>query len=179
MNLKKLSPWNWLRKESQQGANVPVRRAERLPADPLARFHDEFDRLFASLLHSFGEGIVPAPLSQRLGEVVLRPRLDIAERDDAYEISVEIPGVSRDDVQIAVDDRTLVISGEKKLSSERDEGQYHWVERSYGQFQRVLDLPDDADETGISASFKDGVLTIRIPRRKQAGSGARRIEIQS
>lgn len=183
MDLKKLSPWNWFKKERQQNepqsASLPVQRegAEH----PLARMHRELDRVFEEMTRGFGfpslAGAFPAVPEQGALATVLRPRLDIAEDDKAYTITVEVPGVPRDDVDISVDDGALIIRGEKRQSREDKRDNYHCIERSYGRFQRVLDLPHDADEDNIGARFSDGVLTITVPKT-EGGSRGKRIEVQ-
>lgn len=184
MNWKKLSPWNWFKKENQQiersGASLPV--AQDAADHPVARMHREMDRLFEDLFRSFGwsDMHLGSPMFPAGGGVgaLLRPQLDIAENDKGYTITVEVPGVDRDDVDVSVDDGALLIRGEKRQSSENQSGGYHAIERSYGRFQRVLDLPDDADEEAVSARFKDGVLTVHVPRSASAGRRGRRIEVQ-
>jgi HSP20 family protein len=106
------------------------------------------------------------------------PRIDVADRGDAIEITTELPGVDRKDVQITVEDGYLVISGEKKLERKADErGVYH-VERAFGAFQRVVPLPDEIDASRCEANFDNGTLTIRLPKSVQPGGG-RRVEIGS
>ncbi|MBQ7607403.1 MAG: Hsp20/alpha crystallin family protein [Desulfovibrionaceae bacterium] len=91
------------------------------------------------------------------------PSLDITSDEKAYTIHAEIPGMSKDDVKLEVHEHTLVLSGEKK--EERKDGKTsHVIERRYGSFERTMTLPDDADIDHITASNKDGVLTITIPR---------------
>lgn len=184
MNWKKLSPWNWFKKESQQierpGTSLPVTRNS--VEHPMARMHREVDRLFEDLFRGFGipdwhMGSPMFPAGSGVG-ALLRPQLDIAENEKGYTVTVEVPGVDRDDVDVSVDDGALLIRGEKRQSSEDESGDYHAIERSYGRFQRVLDLPDDADEENISARFKDGVLTVHVPRSASAGRRGRRIEVQ-
>ncbi|WP_420427348.1 Hsp20/alpha crystallin family protein [Algiphilus sp.] len=184
MNWKKLSPWNWFKKENQQVERPGGERAMRHPAaeHPLARMHREMDRLFEDVFSSFGipdplmRGSLPQPGGSWSN--MLRPQLDISENDTGYTITVEIPGVERDDVDISVDDGTLLIRGEKRQSEEHHAGDFHAVERNYGRFQRVLDLPEDADEAQIAARFKDGVLSVHVPRRADAEQRGRRIEVQ-
>ena len=91
------------------------------------------------------------------------PSLDITSDEKAYTIHAEIPGLSKDDVKLEVHEHTLVLSGEKK--EERKDGKTsHVIERRYGSFERTMTLPDDADIDHITASNKDGVLTVTIPR---------------
>ena len=91
------------------------------------------------------------------------PSLDITSDEKAYTIHAEIPGLSKDDVKLEVHEHTLVLSGEKK--EERKDGKTsHVIERRYGSFERTMTLPDDADIDHITASNKDDVLTVTIPR---------------
>jgi len=92
------------------------------------------------------------------------PAVDIAEDDQKYVITAEIPGISKDDVHVEVHDNTMTIRGEKR--SEREEKKQHsrWVERSYGSFSRSFTLPANASAERVNASFKEGVLTVELPK---------------
>lgn len=181
MDLKKLAPWNWFRKEEEhQPATLPVQRyGHPRDASPMAQFHQDIDRLFDSFFRGFGFpsmgfGRESAPLAQTDW---LKPTLDIAANDKEYAISVELPGVDEKDVELELSDETLIIKGEKKQEKERKEQNYYRMERSYGSFQRVLSLPEDAEQDGIVASYKHGVLTITIPRKARAATKAKQITI--
>jgi HSP20 family protein len=91
------------------------------------------------------------------------PRLDIKSDGKAYTVLAEIPGVSKDDVKLEVHDGKLVLSGEKK-EEVKEGATSHVVERRFGSFERTMSLPDDADVEHITASHKDGILTVTIPR---------------
>ncbi len=168
MEWKRLAPWNWFSKEQQRGAEVPVRHVSGTPGFGL---RGEFERMVEEVLRRFDP--------ERAGQgIVLRPSLDISETQKAYKIRVEVPGIERGDVSIAIEEDALVIRGEKKRESETSEEHYHSVERSYGAFERVLALPADADPEQIDARFRHGVLTVTIPRRPTASPPSRTIEIQ-
>jgi len=94
----------------------------------------------------------------------LMPALDISDDDEQYSITVELPGGKKDDVHVEVHDDMLTIRGEKKSEREEKKEQRRYVERSYGSFSRSFRLPPDADAEHVDASFKDGVLTIRLPK---------------
>lgn len=181
MDLKKLAPWNWFKKEEEQHpVALPVHRsgATHHP-DPVARFHQEIDRMFDSLFRGFGFpalgfGRDPGPLAQTEW---LRPTLDIAASDGEYTISVELPGVDEKDVQLELLDDTLVIKGEKKHEKEEKEKNYYRMERSYGSFQRVLSLPEDAEQENIGATFKRGILKITVPRKAKVSTKSKQITI--
>jgi HSP20 family protein len=83
-----------------------------------------------------------------------------------------VPGVEEKDIQITLDNDVLMVRGEKRQEQEKKEGGFHRVERSYGSFQRALNLPDDANQDSIKASFKNGVLTVTIDKREVSAPAA-------
>ena len=183
MDLKKLAPWNWVKKEEeQQATTLPVRRHGQLRAySPISQFHQELDRMFENFFRGFGFpamglGREDAPLAPAEW---LKPTLDVAAGDKEYTITVELPGVEERDVQLELSEDTLIIRGEKKQEKEEKEKNYYRMERSYGSFQRVLSLPDDADQEGVSAAYKNGVLTITVPRKAGQKKEVRRIPVKS
>ena len=96
------------------------------------------------------------------------PAVELSEDDAKYTITVEIPGVKKDDVHVDLRDGMLVIHGEKKSEREEKKERSRYVERCYGSFSRSFTLPSDADADRLDASFKDGVLTIQIPRTEES-----------
>lgn len=106
------------------------------------------------------------------------PRIDVADRGDAIEITAELPGIDREDVQVTVEDEYLVISGEKKLERRDEERGVFHVERAFGTFQRVIPLPEGVDASRCEADYNNGTLTIRLPKAAQTRSG-KRVEIGS
>jgi HSP20 family protein len=186
VDIKKLAPWNWFKKEEEEGrAHVPVHYQGGDPAwgslAPFFELHREMDRMFDRFLRGFGfpslfsEGLL-APLHDSGG--LLKPRVDIGASDNEYTISVEVPGVSEDDIRVEVADNTLTVTGEKRQEKEEKRRDYYRIERSYGTFRRVLSLPDDAVQDDIKAAFANGVLTITVPRKAAAGKKTREIEIR-
>ncbi|SFF30583.1 HSP20 family protein [Fontimonas thermophila] len=178
-NLSKWAPWNWLRRE-QEARPLPVRRGGK-EVTPLWRVHDEIDRVFDDFFRGFG---LPSLWSMedwpRLeSPAILRPQIDISESKSGYEITVEVPGVEQNDLELSVHDGVLTIRGEKRQDKREESDRYHRIERSYGAFQRELNLPSDADADRIEASFRNGVVRIKVPRRADAQSSGRRIPITS
>jgi HSP20 family protein len=104
------------------------------------------------------------------------PRVDIAETGEAFSIQMEVAGVKKEDVSVTVDGGVLTIRGERKRETEEAGRTFHRVERLRGGFARSFKLPENVDEAGIGASFKEGVLTITLP--KTAVSKAKAIEVQ-
>jgi HSP20 family protein len=96
------------------------------------------------------------------------PLVDIAETDKAFEIKMEIPEVKKENVKVTVDNRVLMIWGEREQEKEEEGKKFHRVERSYGVFTRSFTLPDNVDENKVTASFKDGMLNIQIQKAKVA-----------
>lgn len=97
------------------------------------------------------------------------PPVDIyQDGDKEVVLKAELPDLSREDIDITVDNGTLTIRGEKKLSNEVREEQFHRIERRYGTFTRSFSLPQNLDTTKVAAEYKNGVLTIRLPLREEA-----------
>jgi HSP20 family protein len=139
---------------------------QRSTANVFAPIQREFDRLFDQL----GTGWT------QLTDVELAPRMDMRDIDDGVEITVELPGIGKDELKIAVEDDVLTISGEKRTQEETKEEDYRFSERTYGAFSRSIALPRNVDADKIKASMKDGVLTLTAPRSGAAKTKA--IEIQ-
>jgi HSP20 family protein len=190
MDIKKMAPWNWFAKEEESHGNtVPVRHGgasdHDTPFDPprhlFNRLHREMEAMIDSVFRGFGP-LPPAPgwpSHIRMGGGPLRPTLDICAAAADYTITVEIPGVAQENVQLDLSGDTLTISGEKRQEREEKERNYHRVERIYGSFQRILSLPEDADRDRITATFDKGLLVVTIPRAPLPGRNVRRIEIKS
>ena len=106
------------------------------------------------------------------------PASDAAATDDAYVVEVELPGVKEEDISVQLHGNMLIVKGNKHSSHEEKNKTYYFSERSYGAFQRTFRLPADVDDSGIEAEAADGVLTLRIPKRKELETATRRIQIQ-
>ncbi len=137
--------------------------------DPFRALHQEVNRAFSQ----FGRGM-PAVFSE------LRfPALDVTEGEDALEVTAELPGVSKDDVELSIVNGMLTIKGEKKSEKEDKKENAYVLERSYGSFSRSIPLPFELGSSEVDASFQDGVLKIRIPRPPEARQQPKKIEIKS
>lgn len=146
----------------------PVRDLPTLPSDVLT-MQREINRMFDSFFRGSGS-------EEGLRMPSWDPAVDVAENDTAYIVRVELPGVTRNDVKIVVQDRQLTIRGEKKQEKEQKGAEYHRVERSYGAFQRSFTLPSGVHADKIDATFTDGVLTVRLPKADEAR--AKEIEVK-
>ena len=141
-----------------------------LTADPWRMMHDLLHDPFAGLGQLdrwFGD------FSPRL----FQPRIDMVDEGDALRLTVELPGMERQDVEILVEEEALVLRGEKKLESTSEEQGCYRLERAFGSFQRVIPLPDGVDAAQAEARFDKGVLTIRLPKMATAKASGRRLDI--
>jgi HSP20 family protein len=106
------------------------------------------------------------------------PESDASATQDAYEINVELPGVAQEDIDVSVHDNVLMVKGEKKYQREEKGKTYFFSERAYGAFQRSFRLPPDSHGDQIQANFKDGVLTILVPKSGPQKEKAQKIEVR-
>ena len=112
------------------------------------------------------------------GRSLFAPRVDIREKGDHFEITAELPGVSKDDIHVTLNDGVLTLEAEtRKESSEEKDGKVIRQERRYGKFMRSFNLGDNVEEADISATFSDGVLTLSAPKAVERAPSKRRIEI--
>ena len=135
-----------------------IRYRRRNPST-LGVFRDEMGDLF----NRFFEGE-----TWPFRETGWAPALDVAEREDAITVEAELPGMKADDINISVEGNTLTVSGEKKEEHEEKSENYYHTERRYGSFQRSIPLPGTVEAENIQAAYKDGVLTVTLPKSKAA-----------
>ena len=140
--------------------------ARRDPFDILRR---EMDGLFFDFARSFG-----APADGAGG--LLAPRMEVAETDKDIDVSFELPGLERKDVDVSMDGNVLTIRAEKKAEEEQKDKNVHVAERSYGVFYRALELPEKVDPSTVQATMSNGVLHIKIPKPPQ--TEAKKIEVK-
>jgi HSP20 family protein len=191
MDIKKLNPWNWFKhEEDNERRNLPVYRQQQQQQtetpvsaySPLMSLHQEIDRMFNNAFRSFGLPSLSlgaaAPLAWETN--LFRPNVDIDATDKEYRITVEMPGVEESDIRLELSpDGALSIQGEKRIEREEKGHDLYRVERSYGSFQRVLALPEDADRDSINATFKNGVLTVNVSRKATARPEVRWITVKT
>lgn len=116
-------------------------------------------------------------ISERLSDW-LAPASEASASDKAYSIAMELPGVDDKDVELSVTDGVVTVKGEKKTSREEKGDTWYFSERQYGAFSRSFRVPPDADEAGVSADLKDGVLTITVPKKAKPDNGAKTVKIK-
>jgi len=121
-----------------------------------------FSRLFDSFFNQDLTG------SEEVSNRTWLPPVDIQETDDAYRLSAELPGLTKDDINITLENNVLRLSGERKLEKDVKKESYQRIERTYGSFARSFSLPHQVNGDKVEAAFKDGVLTITVPKADQA-----------
>ena len=137
------------------------------PFQDLRSAHEELAQMNPMLAHALGlHGQQQG--SGRATTTAWAPALDISERKDAYLVTVELPGVEADDLQITLEDGLLTIQGERHFAHDSSEQQFHRVERRYGAFRRSITLPAHVMADGIQATVDNGVLQILVPKMEEA-----------
>jgi HSP20 family protein len=162
-------------------AGAPAARREVSPFD---RLRSEVERLFDDFgmgpwRSAFRRGVFDIEPFWR-GETSWSkvPAVDIAETAQGYEITAELPGIDEKNVEVKYANGALTIKGEKKNEREEKKENYYVSERSYGSFQRSFRVPDGVDPDKVEASFKNGVLTVKLPKTPEAQKKEKSIEIK-
>ncbi|UCG91836.1 MAG: Hsp20/alpha crystallin family protein [candidate division WOR-3 bacterium] len=147
-------------------ADKKMRRWE--PFRELVSLRDDMDRLFRSF---FG-----GPLEEVEG--FWAPVIDIEEDNDSYYVRAEVPGIKKEEIKISVRGNALSLSGERKQESETKNKTFHRVERSYGRFKRTISLPSEIDAEKVKATYKDGILTVTLPKPESTKPKEIEVEIK-
>ncbi|MFZ2157616.1 MAG: Hsp20/alpha crystallin family protein [Bradyrhizobium sp.] len=157
------------------------------PADwqPFEALRNQVDRLF----HDFQTGFMRAPLFRPLPDIEsfwrrdlgfnVTPAIDIVEKDKAFEVTAELPGLDVKDIDIQLADGVLTIKGEKQEQKEEKTKDRYVSERRYGSFRRSLQVPGSVDVGKIEASYKSGVLTVMLPKSPDAQNNQKKIPVTS
>ena len=141
----------------------------------LTRWDREMDRMMDDFLGRRMRSWWPSwSLRGAEAEEMIGPAVDVFEEKDDIVVKAELPGMNKEDVEVNLSDHSLTIKGQKKKEEEVEEENYYSCERSYGSFLRTLELPADVHSDKVKASFKNGVLEIRLPKTEEA----KRKEIQ-
>ncbi len=154
---------------------VRIRRRDEeiVPASPFALI-DEMDRLFESLRNSLW-GYEPGEVTVENARV---PAMDIVDRGDHLEITAELPGVDKNDVELEVTEDSISIKAERKEEKEEKGANYYRRERGYAVFQRALGLPVPVNPDKAEAELKNGVLRVVLPKKEISERGGRRIQVK-
>jgi HSP20 family protein len=170
MAVRDLIPWGRGR------ASVPS-MTERDEFSPFVQLHREMNRLFDDVFNRFDSGM-PSLFGRSPGwSAGSWPSLEVNATENDVRVSAELPGMDEKDIEVLVDNDVLTIRGEKK--SETEDKDRRFSERYYGRFERSLALPFEVDEAKAEASFKNGVLTVTIPKSATAKDTAKRIAINA
>jgi HSP20 family protein len=170
---------------AESTSKVPVRTEKSSPQlpqqwQPFERFRREMDRLFDDFSSGFWRGSLFDMAPSRRAEATFRtmPAVDVSETDKAYEITAELPGLDEKNIEVKLANGVLSIKGEKQEEKEEKEKDYYRRERSFGSFERSFQVPDDVEEDKIAASFKNGVLSVTLPKSGEAQKQAKKIEVK-
>src|SRR5258708_7957216 len=153
-----------------EAAKVPVKPSQKFVSSqalrPFQTLRREVDRLF----EDFG-GEWRSPFRRS-------PAVDIGEKDNAYEVTADMPGFEEKSIEVQVEDGSLSIKGERKWEKEEKKKDYYVSEREFGSFERSFPLPEGVDTDKIEASLKNGVLTVTLPKTAEAQKPAKKIEVK-
>ena len=167
------------RAQQQQGGSTQTALSQRQQSMPglitspfsfMRRFGEGMEQLFAD----FGGGLMPRGFNEL---AAWSPQIEMFERENQLVIRADLPGLKKDDVQIELRDDSVVIQGERQEERQEEREGFYSTERTYGRFYREIPLPEGADTEEATATFRDGVLEITIPRR-EAETRGRQLEIQ-
>lgn len=142
------------------------------PLREMERMQREFDRLFNGSRSRLGRS------EESMTATEWSPSVDITEDDNEFVVKAELPEVKKDDVKVTLEQDVLTIRGERRAEKEEKHKKYHRVERSYGSFERSFTLPEATDAGKITSEFKDGVLTVHLPKNPSARPKAIEIKVQ-
>ena len=162
MQIKDLIPW---------ARNDGAPDAKSNEDNPIATLQREMNHVFENFWNRLGHHDWP----WGSGEA----KSDVVETDKAIEISIELPGMEMKDIEVTVNYDMLTVKGEKKIERQEEKKGYYLSERSYGAIYRTIPLPPGVDGEKAQASFKNGVLTIRLPQTPEAQAKVKRIEVKN
>ncbi|MFN3281279.1 MAG: Hsp20/alpha crystallin family protein [Tabrizicola sp.] len=166
MKIKDLIPW--ARKDD-------VARPDSAQDNPIATLQREMNQVFEGFWNRFGKGLGEIDWPWGQGEA----KSDVVQTDSAVEISIELPGMAMEDVEVTVTDDMLTVKGEKKIERQEEKKGYYLSERSYGAIWRTIPLPPGTDGSKAEASFRNGVLTVRLPQTPEAQAKVKHIEVKA
>lgn len=129
-----------------------------LPTTAVGPWGDDFQRIVRAFFQE-----ADAPLAGAFS-----PALDVEETDEGFTLHVELPGVAADKVEVSLEENVLTICGTREFYSDKTAESFRRVERRFGTFHRSVRLPDRVDQNAVSASFKDGLLTVTVPKAEEA-----------
>ncbi len=163
MNVRDLVPWSRGDRERSPGT-----RSEAI--SPVLSLHREMNRLFDDVFRGFEN-------SPFWGNRNAWPSVDVEESDKDYRVTAELAGLEERDIEVLLQEGILTLRGEKKI--DKASGNTTFSERYYGRFERQISLERDIDENGVSATFRNGILTVTIPKSAQSIERTKRIPVNA
>ena len=162
MQIKNLIPW---------ARNDGAQDAKSSEDNSIATLQREMNHVFENFWNRVGQFEWPWGSDEA--------KSDMVETDNAIEVSIELPGMEMKDIEVTVNDDMLTVKGEKKIERQVEKKGYYLSERSYGAIYRTIPLPPGVDGEKAQASFKNGVLTIKLPQTPEAQAKVKRIEVKN
>ncbi len=143
----------------------------------LTRWESEMDRMMDDF---FGRRMRPwwPERWQRGDSEITTPAVDVYEEKDEIVVKAELPGMEKNDIEVNISDSELTLKGEKKKEEKVEEDDYYRCERSYGAFLRSVELPKDVQADKIKASFKNGILEVRLPKTEEAKTKEIKVKVE-
>ncbi len=163
MSVRDLIPWG-------RNSQAPAAYRDK-EENPFLSLHREVNRLFDDVFRSFDMGY---PAGRAFGGW---PSIEVIDEGESIRVTAELPGLEKKDVEVLLENGALTLRGEKRAESQDNARQFS--ERYYGRFERVIPIGDDIDEDKVDASFKNGVLTVTLPKSEQARSRVKRIAVSN
>jgi HSP20 family protein len=169
MSVRDLVPWG-----RNNGNQVPSLLRDN-GQDPFLSLHREVNRLFDDVFRGFGSGLPSLGAASGFGSGW--PSVEISDNEKEIKVTAEVPGLDEKDIEVLLDDGVLTVKGEKHSETEAKDKQFS--ERFYGRFERRIPLGLEVEEDKVDASFRNGVLTVTLPKSQKAQTQAKRITIKS
>jgi len=155
-------------------------RQERSEENPVMELHREMNRLFEEFFGDLETGLAwPGSTGLRSKAGTGTVRVDVSENDKEIRVTADVPGMEEKDIDVELSDNLLTIRGEKVQERDEKKDDYHLVERSYGSFERSIPLPGGLEEEKAKANFKNGVLSITVPKSAEAKANRKQIPISA
>jgi HSP20 family protein len=177
---------------AEAASKVPVKTEQKAPAratamrawSPFESLRHEVDQLFedfdrGSWMSPFRRSIFDIEPFWRSEAAFAAPSVDIVEKDGAYEVTAELPGMDEKNIEVKLVNGGLTIKGEKQEEKEEKKKNYYLHERHFGSFERCFAVPEGVETDKIDASFKKGVLTVTLPKKPEAQKPEKKIEVKA
>jgi HSP20 family protein len=171
MHIKDLIPWARHGETARSKSMEPGATSDHPMAELQRQMNQVFESFWGRIDRPFAAGGWP------FGEQ--GPRSDVVETDEGVEVTVELPGMEQEDVEVSLAGDTLTVKGEKKVERQDQKKGYYVSERSYGSVYRTIPLPSGVDTEKADASFRNGVLTVKIPHSPEARARVKRINVKA